>query len=421
MLRALVRLIAASLTALTVVSCGSGVGVTLKVGSISTANGARSVQSGRSVPTDAVQSTTEYGFAKVDGIKLSLNKLQAITGSNESTIVEWSPAKEVTVAPGTNNTLAVTETASVTAGSYSGVKIRYANSYSVKAFCRTATKFVYTTATEVKTVALPVTTMPTDYDYFAYPFSEITTATSLTSNGETQSETHGNFTVTDVSSLSLAVLFDPSYLVTCYDGTTTVGGGNTNALSPFVWSNNNGLATTDFFPDNKANFGMGYLPVFIWVSTDPSEALPTAETYASSTTAGNVTGSTLDYRQLAITSFAFRADGSLLDARARISSGGSSGEVQQFFSDFSNTGTTYSFKNGEWTCNADYSSCRPIQDRAMTGFTRTTDFTTTSSSTFGDATDCGSTITYPSHPEWGNQARACLGTATTMTWRQLVR
>lgn len=422
MIRALLKFIAAGCIALLTASCSSDVDATVKVGAISTAASARGLLSGRSAPEDAVQSTTQFAFAKVDGIKLNLNSLQTVNGTSNNDIVSWSPAKEVIIAPGSDNTLAISETASIAPGSYAGIKVRYKNSYSVKAYCRTATKFVYTSATGVKTadVATVTGTLPTDYDYYAYPFAEITTATSATAGtDEAQAETHSNFTVTEASSLSIAILFDPSYLVTCFDGSTAVSSGN--GLSPFVWTNNNGLSTTDFFPDNTPNFGMGYVPIFIWVSTNPSETVPTAETYASSTTLSNINGSTLDYKALSITSFAFKSDGTLLDGRTRTNSSGSSSDLQQFYSDFGVSGSTFSFKNGEWTCNSDYSSCRPIQDRSITGFTRTSDFTSTSSSTIDNASDCGTTITFPEHPEWGNQARACLSSSAPLYWRQLVR
>ncbi len=422
MKRALWFAFAASGLGLLMASCGSGVDATVKVGAISTAATVRGLHSGRSVPTDAVQSSTEYAFAKVDGIKLQLNSLQTVNGTNNSNIVEWSPAKEVVIAPGSANTLDISESVSIPAGTYAGMKVRYKNSFQVKAFCRTANYFVYTTASGITRVAIGSTpgSMPTDYDYYAYPFAEITTVTSATAGtDEAQAETNSSYTITESSAPQISILFDPSYLVTCYDGNSTVGGSN--AIPPFNWTNNNSIPATSFFPDASPNFGMGYVPIFIWVSTTAGEAAPTAETYASHQNQSTLTASTLDYKSVAITSFAFKSDGTLLDARTRTNSSGASGDLQQFSSDFSKSGATFSFKNGEWTCDADYTNCRPIQDRTVTGFARTSDFTSASSSTLGDGPDCGLTITDPNHPEWGNRARACLGTTPTLYWRQLVR
>jgi hypothetical protein len=396
--------------------CGGGQGVTLQVGSIPSA------AASRSDVTDAAKSSTAFAYAKVDGVKLQLTRLQTKSGSNEKDIVSWSPYKEVTIAPGTDNTLSINEEATVDAGTYTGLKVRYNNSYSVKAFCRTSTYFVYTTAAGiVRTAVGSVTSIPSDYDYYSYPFAELTTATTATgTNSETMAETNGSLTISESDSLRLAVLFDPSYLVTCYDGTGTLA-SNSDALAPFNWSNNNGVAKSAFFPDSSANFGIGYIPIFIWSSSNASEALPTAETYGSSLTAGDLSGATLNYADLAIVSFAFNADGSLFGARARIGSSGGSNPLYQMFSDYSMSSSTYSFKNGEWQCNSDYSDCGPIQDRSITGFTRTTDYTSTSSATYTDGPDCGQTIYFPGHSEWGNQCRSCLGSSSTLTWRQLVR
>src|SRR5688572_13405014 len=149
--------------------CGGSGGdtpITLKVGSIATA-----VVRGeaRAYPDDAVQSDNNFAFAKVDGIKLNLRRIQALkTGNNEMDMVDFGAGKEVTIAPGTDNTVPITEAASIDSGvTYNGVKVRYDNSYKVKAYCRTATKLVYTTATGIMT--MPVGSAgaapPAEYDY----------------------------------------------------------------------------------------------------------------------------------------------------------------------------------------------------------------------------------------------------------------
>ncbi len=402
-------------------SSGSSVGDTavgLKVGSIATAVSMRSVS--RAFPTDAAQSNNEFAYAKVDGIKLNLRTIDVVqSGGSPRSLVDFGTGKEVIIAPGSVNNVPITQSATINSGSYDSIRIRYDNAYKIKAYCRTNTKLVYTTAAGIQTMAVGSAgaTVPASYDYYAYPFAEITTAKSATGgNGDAQTQTDGTYTITKGSSVDMAVLFDPSYLVTCFDGTTPLSGSG-NKLNPFGWTNNNGVAISAFFPDSAPNFGMGYVPIFIWVSQTAGEALPTAETYASSTNAGNVTG-TINYKNVNITSFAFRADGSVLAARARISGGGG-GEFNQFFSDYTKTANTYSMKNGEWQCKtANYTGCGFVKDRAVTGFTRTT---TSSTSTLDNGPDCGTTCTDLNHPEWGNRCRACLGAPQTMTWVPLPR
>lgn len=401
--------------------CGGGLTSTVKVGSLKSST-RRSAPSFRAFPDDAPQSNTAYSFAKVDGVKLNLTRLQVVTGTSEQDIVTWSPSKEVVVAPGGSNTIDITETASITAGSYTGLKLRYENSYKVKAYCRTANSLVYTSATGIKTAALSTSTIPADYDYYAYPFAAVTVATSATGgNPETMEETDSPFTIAEGSTPQLSVLIDPSYLVTCFDGSTT-NASNPDALSPFMWGNNNGLTTADFFPDNVANFGIGYLPVFIWISTDSTEAPPTAEVYVSSTDNTKV-ADPIDFLNTNITSFAFKADGTMLDARTRIGAGGSSGTLYQMTSGFTFSDPNYTFYDGEWQCDAGYTNCGPIQDRQVVNFARTADMTSVVTATNQDGPDCGKTGTFPGHPEWGNRYRACLGTGVTenLYFRQVPR
>jgi hypothetical protein len=200
--------------------------------------------------------------------------------------------------------------------------------------------------------------------------------------------------------------------VTCFDG-TAANASNPDALSPFMWGNNNGLTTADFFPDNVPNFGMGYVPMFIWLSTDSAEAAPTAEVYASSTTNTDVNGATINFLHTNITTFAFKADGSILDARTRIGANGSSGTLYQMSSGFTFTAPNYTFMNGEWMCDTGYTNCGPIQDRQITNFQRTANMTTVVNATIQDGPDCGKTGTFPGHPEWGNRYRDCLGSGVT--------
>lgn len=112
-------------------NCGKSTSATVKVGSIPNVSSLKKMARHLMRPaSDAVQSTTEFAFAKVDGIKLNLTRLQVMNGNSEKDIISWSPSKEVVIAPGTDNTLQLTETASVPLGNYTGVKVRYDNAFS---------------------------------------------------------------------------------------------------------------------------------------------------------------------------------------------------------------------------------------------------------------------------------------------------
>lgn len=419
----LITVPAAFVVALALGSCGkdAGIPVTVKVGSLPSM-AAREAFAVRAAPADAPVSSTEFGFAKVDGIRLNLTRLQAIDSSKEHDAITWSPAKQITIAPGTSNTLPITETAKIPVGSYRGVKIRYENAYSVKAYCVTKNGLVYTSTSGVKVVNPTPGTMPGDYDFVSYPFAEVTTATSATGpNPETMAETSQAFTIAATSTPRIAALFDPSYLVSCYDGTLASITGSNNALSPFIWTNNAGIAQTAFFPPAKPNFGMGYVPIFVWLSTDENEAPPSAETYASSLTQSDVNGASINFRTVDVTTMAFKADGSLLDARTRIGSSGSSTPLQQFFTGAVLASGKHSFYNGEWYCDAGYANCRVLKDRQVTDFARTTDLVSVATATYANGPDCGQTLLDPNHPEWGNRVRACLGASQSLFFRKVPR
>jgi hypothetical protein len=401
------RLLGCLCAAVALTGCGGGVSATIRVGSLGSA---ASRATFRSFPTDAPQSGTAYSFAKVDGVRLTLTRLQAVQGQQERDLVTWSPARQIEVAPGATNAIAITEQASIPPGTYNGLKIRFQNAYSVKAYCRTTTKFVYTTATGVRVEPVgSVTSVPTDYDYYTYPFAAVTTATSATGpNPETMDETRGSFVITENSTPRLALLVDPSYLVSCYDGTVP-NTNNTDRLAPFMWGNNNGLPNAAFFPDGTPNFGMGYVPMFISLSTDGTDALPTAEVYASSTSASEV-ADPIDFAKVNVTTFAFKPDGTLLDARARVSAQGMGAPLQQFFTPVSFDGTLFAFDNGEWICDAGFVNCRAIRDRSVTEFERGA-LGDTITAKIGDGPDCGKSGEFPGHPEWGNRYRTCTNSA----------
>lgn len=424
--------LAIAVTGLAIIGCnkskdrssGSGTPVTLKVGQVTSSSatlmaksrGVTNVGTLAYAASDVVPSTGSYSFAHVDGLKISVREVMLKSGNNYVQAASWpSGTKSLEIGAGVTGAIQFSETISLEPGNYTGAVLRYDNAYSVKAYCATSTKFVYTSAAGIQTLGSVPTSLPSDYDYYDYQFAEVSTAESPTSTTDTsQADTDSPFTVTSAGG-QVAVLVDPSFLVACYDGVSSSLG----MLSPFTWTNNNGHATTEFFPTSAANFGMGYIPMFVWISGDTTATPPTADTYFIGTSSGAVTASPVDYSQVGIATVAFNSDNSLYAMRGRITS--SSVGLYQMFNGFNlETDNTYTIYNGEWQCDAGYVNCHQIQDRKLTGFSATSDYTTVRTVTLDNGPDCGKTGYFPGHEsDWGNRYRACLGSPTSIYFKKV--
>lgn len=397
-------------------SKSNGVAVSLKVGQISSNSvSGSSVSSLAFSASDVVPSNNSFSFAHVDGLKISLLEVNLKSGSNYTQAASWAKGtKTLEIGSGVTSAISLSEDISVPAGDYTGAVLRYDNSYSLKAYCRTSSKFLYTSASGVQVLSSTPSSLPSDYDYYSYSFAEVTTAASPTSTSDTaQADTDYPFTVTSAGG-QVAVLVDPSFLVTCSDGISSSG-----SLSPFSWSNNNGYQNSDFFAASAAHFGMSYIPMFVWISGSPTATPPKADTYFIGNASADVTASPIDFTKVSIATVAFNDDGSPFSMRGRIL-GNSSVDLEQMFNGFTaEAGSTYSVYNGEWMCDDGYVNCRQVQDRKITGFSSTSDYTTVASGTLADGPDCGKTGYFPGHTEWGNRYRSCLGTTSTVYFKKV--
>jgi len=412
-----------SVVALSSACGGGGAETMIKVGQINTTSAnATAVRYGlTSDPSSVAASGTDYAFAQVDGLKIQVLGVDLINGADISQAADWTDApKEMEIGAGVTAAIAIEETVSLTPGSYTGARVNFMNSYSLKAYCRTNDKFVYTTASGIQTLTSVPTVMPSDYGYFDYGFASVSVAESAASTTDTtQAETIYEFDVLDTGGSQLAVLVDPSYLVTCFDGDGSVGSG---AMSPFSWGNNNGQSITSFFPNNTANFGLSYIPIFVWVSEDAEAELPTAETYFFGTSSSSdAQGTTPDFSTIGIASVGVESDGGIFTLRARILSGGSAGLYQMFDGITESATGVYNIGNGEWMCEEGYANCGVIQDRVIQGFKRTSSFATVEQGSLINGPDCGKTGTFPGHPEWGNRYRECQSSPADLFWRKVDR
>ncbi len=194
--------------------------------------------------------------------------------------------------------------------------------------------------------------------------------------------------------------------------------GPGQGLPPFSYHPHDASDASAFFPSGVPAFGIGYLPIFIWVSEDPTEALPVGETYASAPSPELLQASDIDLEQRLVTTFAFREDGSVLAARAR-NFDADGVELNQFFSGFSqDEGGRYRFHNGEFYWSDDEPG-RYVQDRVITGFERAGIGSPPAHSAIEDGPDCGQAMM----TEHGNASRACMGqgAAQPLWWTRVPR
>ncbi len=411
----------ALMPAIVLLGCGAGVPAELAVSSLGQAGPGHQALRIADAPWNdpSAASRQSFSFAELDGIKLDVRSLgmQQTDGTRHGVSIN----EVVQLVPGAEQ-LAFQQDVTLPVGDFRSAKLEFDASYSIKAHCRTQRYFVYTTAGEVRRVDCESEscdgTLPADYDYYRYEFIYVTTAEGPDSTSDqAQEETLEPFSVSLTGSPRLAVLVDTSHLAACYDGAQPIAGPG-QGLPPFSYHPQNASDASAFFPTGVPAFGIGYLPIFIWVSEDPSEALPVAETYASAPSPESLLASDLDVERHLVTTFAFREDGSVLAARAR-NFDADGVALNQYFSGFlQDDEGRYRFHNGEFYWSDDEPG-RYVQDRAITGFERGDIGAAPVQSAIEDGPDCGQAMM----TEHGNASRDCLGedVAQPLWWTRIPR
>jgi hypothetical protein len=247
-----------------------------------------------------VASRTPFSYAVIDGFQVTLEKIQYLTdgvtfllnSTNNSTANSTAdlPSNQ-DVIQATNDTvyqyvtvgdfsanpitfdLSVASNVSVTAnitalaGTFRGVNLRLKNNFTVKGYCQTASRFIYTTKNGYK--ALPLSAIPADgstpqdYDYLSdvkptrgnvsyydivnnTPFNATVTANNNNNNN------NNNTTTTDMGAM---LIVDTSFLFTCYDGSLNrLEWNDRRALPPFNERAEKGQQRSAFAP-GRAGFG----------------------------------------------------------------------------------------------------------------------------------------------------------------------
>ena len=382
--------------------------------------------SGTSVNNVHIQdaSTKESStWAHVDGMKIKLLKVHLTKQDNgREKIYSNSTGELVTLTPDGGN---IGLDVSVPIGIYTGAHMELDASYDLKAWACLGNgsgsyDIYYTTTvgiTHKATQSSCVTPTESDYGYYHYDFLYLSTAQSPNDSSDTSQESgvsEFDVEVTSDGDLAVQIVMDIYRLVTFWDGT------GERTLSPFNWSNNNGNDNTDFFPDNKVNFGVSYIPIFLSLN-DEGSTLGRIYVFSDDQTKVNNFSelnpdSTLSYFVLATTSA-----GEYLGSRVV---GFDYTELDQSNSEFSLVGNLASFYNGERCSDETLDACdntkRFLKNIRITNFDMSVAINGTFEMTATDTEYCDETITEPDHPEWGNRMH-CLHTNPTTFYVKRIR
>lgn len=365
---------------------------------------------------DVKASTGKYSWAKMEGMKIQLLSIagNSSTGSNNFKTFETPKTLEL---GGDTAVIKFEEDIAVPEGTYSDAGIRFKNDVQLKAFCRTANGCYYTTASGVKKVATAscgdAVDLPNDYGYYAV--------------GKMLPDPHYGNEIMEYNKLTYSIaagqtpylnlLVDTSYTVTCADETAFIDDANeAGKMPPFNWSMSTGNFS-DYYKGQTGNFAFSYVPLFTYLSTTADEALPIGETYATSAQSADVpdASETFDMVNSLITTIAFDANGEVIAARSRNLTHKDGTTLNQGWSGFKKTGSAYEMMSGEHYAGSigDYSDARWLQDRKITGFERSADFTSRQTINVTNGPDCGKNL--------NGHNLSCLSSDIPSYWKRIKR
>ncbi len=404
-------------------------------------------------PSTAVKSATAAAYAQVDELNLNVAyvRLAPVSGAGhnlEST--SWGASKPLTL---TASSTIVPLTGSITrkknGDDYFAADFVFWNRWTLKAFCRTATKFVYTTATGVIVLdtpptgdlpddyaALPVDNMPGIPDFFE--------GTSYEESVRGQKSMTFRNTVYDYtisSSSTVNLLVDINNVVACYDATvanasdyTATYGAGSALIAPLGTDVSWGPSTDDQIV-TRWNWSVPVfwftswtLPVFVHVVEGASTAV--GDTYAIAANASwlptNITGVPIDWSRVTVATVTWSDNSStarLLDMRTRAHAFGGNSTYDfavwgGIFNPIETAAGVWQLSNGQQK----YWSYIMLVERTISGLVRPArgDYTTVHTLTLSDGVECGVSPD-PDHTPPQGMPNACMNTTTVYYFNMLPR
>lgn len=258
--------------------------------------------------TDYVGIGEHYGEAVVDGLKIRIRgaSVYGDAGGTIAEIIDYGDSPEnLEIAMGLSGTISGSGT--LPNGTYKHLKVHVEPQYDLKAYAYldrdqdgTPDTTIWTTPDGIQMSASQIssTSDMTDYGYFHYGFRNAGTANSATNStfddavdGETThfvqplviddaptyTDSRGEV-VNRPSIYTLDARIDANRIVRVWDGTPESRENST----AFNVTNNNGIAITNFFPDNEPNFALLSIPLYAYMNESGLQV----KTYALSDNAG---------------------------------------------------------------------------------------------------------------------------------------
>jgi hypothetical protein len=372
-----------------------------------------------SASSDLPSSSGHYSFAKIDGIKVTVNEIRGADANSDNPLVTQTIKKEIELTDDPNALIALNESVSWVAGNYSGIDVRLANAWKIKAYCKTQASgsnftLVYTTPAGVMTQACTTSScaLPADYGYSSYSFLD----DYYTQNGgDPNIATHSKFTIASGDTPTVNLLFDATNTVACWDGSSWSSGA---ALGAFRGPSTSRRST--LWPDGTAAFAVPVMPLLTYVSKTASEGAPTARTFFASATASYL-ADPMSFADTETVTLLYNAAGTVIAGNARNLQGTGS-PIEMDFDGFTNstTGTGIDLIASGWYWAGGTATPELVHNRTFTNFILPTTAYSVFSTSYKDGDGCGRTLT---DHNGSNPSKACLGTGVTAThyWREAVR
>ena len=268
---------------------------------------------------------------------------------------------------------------------------------------------------------------PLSYDYMpGISFSVGTDTASSTSAQQHMAFINSQYSYTVDAGSTVTLSLDSTNVVACYDGTTNysvASSRNNNGwgmVYPMGYDQSFGpqgsQQVTVPFDWTVPQFGFSSwsLPVFVQVGDGPSSAV--AETYAFAAQPSLLPtpgGPAVDWSRIVVATLTWSdatSSATLLDMRARMTGSVRIGVANSFFN-FTKSQTGWSMSNGQQF----YYSYNMMNERIVSGFSRTADFTTQGTVAVTDGPMCGQS------PGQVGMINPCSGTTATFYYVQLPR
>lgn len=408
----------------------TGVPGTLKISSVvpvssATTNnlqfGATRALSRSATSDDLPASATNYSFAHVDGLKVTIHQVRGADAASDNPLFVQDVNEEITLTSDTDSTLALEKTISFAAGSYSGIDLWTENNWKFKGYCKTQYdsgtgdyKLVYTTASGPATMDCNTSstcTLPDAYDYTTYDWMNAGSDYGIAS-------THYKFSVAASDTPVLKLLFDPTNTVACWDGAAwdnSTGGQDLVGYFASAYGNSSLRAR---WPDGTPAFAMSFMPIMSYVTTDSTEPAPKSRTFFAASTSSRLSP-VIDMSHSATLTVLYNSSGTPLTAVARNTSGnGASNPLDADYDGFETTATGMSFYSSGWYWDGTSNPPELVRNRKFLNFDLPTTRYTHFEVNYEDGPSCGLSKV---SPNGSNASRECLGSASTYWFKEAVR